>query len=58
MTATELATILLSDFSPEERAIPDAALYPGRNAWVKASINGALQEYWTKTGASTRIFQF
>ena len=54
MTATDFATILLTDFSPEERAIPDAALYPGRNAWVKSAINGAIQEYWLKTGASVR----
>lgn len=54
MTVNELALLLLADFSPEERAIPDAADYPGRNAWVKSSINGAIQEYWEKTGATTR----
>jgi len=44
MTVNQIAVNLLSYFSPEERAIPDAVAYPGRNAAVLVAINGALQE--------------
>lgn len=44
----------MGDYSPEERSIPDSTTYPGRNAWVASAINGALQEFWTKTGLKTR----
>lgn len=54
MTVVSLAESLMGDYSPEERSIPDSNTYPGRNAWVIAAINGALQEYWTVTGIKTR----
>lgn len=44
MTINESATLLLNDFSPEEREIPDATDYPGRNAAVINAMNSALQE--------------
>jgi hypothetical protein len=44
MTVNQIAINLLSYFSPEERTIPDASAYPGRNAAVLVAINGALQE--------------
>lgn len=47
MTITQAATSLLTHFAPEERSIPDAVLYPGRNAWVVQALNSALQECWT-----------
>lgn len=44
MTIVEAARMLLTDFSPEERSIPDSVTYPGRNAAVQAAMNSALQE--------------
>jgi hypothetical protein len=44
MTIAQVAAHLLGYFTPEERSIPDAAAYPGRNAAVLAAINAALQE--------------
>lgn len=47
MTVNDIAQQLLAHFSPEERSIPDAADYPGRNAAVRMAINGALQEVFS-----------
>ena len=47
MTIAQIATNLLSYFSPEERSVPDAVAYPGRNAAVIVAINAALQELTT-----------
>ncbi len=44
MTVNQVATLLLTHLSPEERSIPDSADYPGRNAVVIAAMNAALQE--------------
>jgi hypothetical protein len=44
MTINAIATRLLTHFSFEERAIPDSATYPGRNAAVLGAMNGAMQE--------------
>lgn len=44
MTITALATQLLTDFSPEERSIPDASPYIGRNTAIESAMNAALQE--------------
>lgn len=44
MNIAELASALLTHFSPEEREIPDGSNYPGRNATVCSAINAALQE--------------
>lgn len=44
MTIAQVASHLLGYFTPEERSIPDAVAYPGRNAAVLAAINAALQE--------------
>ena len=48
MNITEAAARLLSNFSPEERSIPDAVTYPGRNAAVQAALNSALQDLFAK----------
>jgi hypothetical protein len=37
---------LLAYFPPEDRSVPDASTYPGRNAAALAALNGALQEYY------------
>lgn len=44
MTIESLATQLFTDFSPEERNVPDVAPYHGRNAAVLSAINSAMQE--------------
>lgn len=44
MTINELAVLLLNDFSPEERSIPDDADFPNRNVEVLKAINSGLQE--------------
>lgn len=54
MTITESARLLLNDFSPEERGIPDVAPYTGRNAAVQAAQNAALQELFGEGGAWVR----
>lgn len=46
MTFTQAGSTLLTHFATEERRIPDATLYPGRNAWVIQALNSALQECW------------
>lgn len=48
MNITAAAARLLSNFSPEERAIPDNPIYPGRNAAVQAALNSALQDLFAK----------
>lgn len=48
MTINAIAGQLLAHFSPEERSIPDAGTYPGRNAAVMLAMNGALQELYGK----------
>lgn len=56
MTIGTILARLLTHFSPEERTIPDATAYPGRNAAGIGAINGALQELfgskspWTRRG--------
>ncbi len=54
MTVYEIAKRLLTNFSPEEREIPDNDNYPGRNAAVLEAINGALQELFGKGGPWVR----
>ncbi|MCE5310446.1 MAG: hypothetical protein LLG20_22645 [Acidobacteriales bacterium] len=54
MTVNDIAKRLLTNFSPEEREIPDNATYPGRNDAVKQAINGALQELFGKGGPWVR----
>jgi hypothetical protein len=54
MTITEIATQLFTDFSPEERSVPDSVTYPGRNAAVKLAMNSALQECFGEGGAWLR----
>lgn len=44
MNITQCAAALLASFPPEERGIPDAAAYPGRNASVMEALNAGLQE--------------
>jgi hypothetical protein len=44
MNIRQSAQSLLTHFAPEERAIPDALAYPGRNAAVLEAMNGAMQE--------------
>jgi len=54
MTINALAKQLLTYFSPEERAIPDHADYPDRNAAVMLAMNGALQEMFGKASPWVR----
>ncbi|GAA5117180.1 hypothetical protein JIN84_17790 [Luteolibacter yonseiensis] len=51
MTINEAAKILLGYFAPEERSIPDASPYLGRNAAVAKAMNHALQELFGEGGA-------
>jgi hypothetical protein len=44
MTVSQAVTRLLAYFAPEERAIPDAARYPGRNAAALGALNAAFEE--------------
>jgi hypothetical protein len=48
VNTNEAAQILLTYFSPEERAIPDNVTYPGRNAAVRKAMNDALQDLFSK----------
>lgn len=50
MNIAAAADYLLTHFSPEEREIPDNALYPGRNAAAAKALNGALQQLFGKGG--------
>lgn len=54
MNTRQAATLLFTNFAPEEREIPDNDLYPGRNASVLAAMNGALQEVFGKTSPHQR----
>jgi len=58
MTVHEIASLLLLHFAPEERSIPDAQDYPGRNAAVLQSINGALQELFGEASPWVRHDEF
>lgn len=63
MNVTEAAAVLLTNFSPEERSIPDHATYPGRNSDVRAAMNGALQELfgdaspWVRSDETGAVLQ-
>lgn len=46
MTIADIAALLLNHFAPEERSIPDSVTYPGRNAEILRTINGALEEMY------------
>lgn len=54
MNIRQCAQSLLSHFAPEERAIPDAEAYPGRNSAVQEAMNAALQEMYALGGPWTR----
>lgn len=54
MTIGTILARLLTHFSPEERTIPDATAYPGRNAAGIGAINGALQELYGSKSPFTR----
>jgi hypothetical protein len=44
MNTLDACKLLFLDFSPEERAIPESATYPGRHLAVLTALNTALQE--------------
>ena len=44
MNTLDACKLLFLDFSPEERAIPESATYPGRHLAVLTAVNTALQE--------------
>lgn len=46
MKIREIGELLLGNFPPETRGIPDGFDYPGRNASVVAAMNGAMQELY------------
>jgi hypothetical protein len=54
MTLDTLIVRLLTHFPHEERSIPDAAGFAGRNAAALTAVNGALQEIFAKTPWSRR----
>jgi hypothetical protein len=54
MNIAEAAAIAITNFSSEERSIPDSGTYPGRNAAVRSAMNGALQELFGKGRAWAR----
>jgi len=54
MTLDILIVRLLTHFPHEERSIPDAVAFPGRNAAALTAVNGALQEIFAKTPWSRR----
>ena len=48
MNINGAALRLLSNFSPEERSIPDNSIYPGRNHAVLTAMNSGLQDLFAK----------
>lgn len=54
MTVAEAVTSLLTLFHPDERTVPDAAAFPGRNAEILHHLNGGFQEFLAKGPAAGR----
>lgn len=46
MTINDALILLLANFAPEERSVPESEDYPGRHAEIIRALNSALQELY------------